>query len=152
MHRKVARKGGKKSRPKKFHFLRISLSLPPTEAQKFWPVYNELEHQRWEIQKKRHNLEVKVQEAEESLSDKEIIQLTRDYAGNMQKEGDLMVNIQRRIPENFCPRKRYLSYIKLKMISECICLKNTGTDAETTTRKRNNIKKDRRTTCLFYVI
>ena len=80
-----------KIRSEKVSFLTDKLELTPAEAQKFWPIYNELENKRWEAQKCRRDLEVKVKEAEESLSDKEIIELTHDYAGNMQKEGALMV-------------------------------------------------------------
>ncbi|HKI90508.1 MAG TPA: hypothetical protein VKA38_15890 [Draconibacterium sp.] len=94
-----------KIRTEKISFLTDKLDLTPTEAQKFWPVYNELENKRWEAQKKRHDLEVKVQEAEESLSNKEIIQLTREYAGNMQKEGDLLIKYNEEFLKILPPQK-----------------------------------------------
>ena len=89
----------------KISFLTDKLDLTPTEAQKFWPVYNELEDKRFAAQRKRHNLEVKVQEAGDSLSDKEIVQLTREYAGNMQKEGDLMVKYNEEFLKILPPQK-----------------------------------------------
>lgn len=94
-----------KIRAEKISFLTDKLDLTPTEAQKFWPVYNEIENKRWEAQKNRHDLEVKVQEAAESLSNKEIIQLTREYAGNMQKEGDLMVKYNEEFLKILPPQK-----------------------------------------------
>jgi hypothetical protein len=94
-----------KIRSEKVSFLTDKLALTPTEAQKFWPVYNELESKRWESQKCRRDLEVKVKEAEESLSDKEVIQLTRDYAGNMQKEGALMVKYNEEFLKILPPQK-----------------------------------------------
>lgn len=92
-------------RSEKVAFLTDKLELTPTEAQKFWPIYNELETKRWEAQKCRRDLEVKVKEAEESLSDKEVIQLTRDYAGNMQKEGALMVKYNEQFLKILPPQK-----------------------------------------------
>ena len=78
-------------RANKIAFLSDKLQLTPTEAQKFWPVYNEFDRLRWEAQRSRHELENKVLTSKEPLSDKEIIQLTRDYSGSMQKESNLLV-------------------------------------------------------------
>jgi len=94
-----------KIRSEKVSFLTDKLELTPSEAQKFWPVYNELENKRWEAQKCRRDLEVKVKEAEESLSDKEVIELTKDYAGNMQKEGTLMVKYNEEFLKILPPQK-----------------------------------------------
>ncbi len=99
-----------KIRSEKVAFLTDKLKLTPTEAQKFWPVYNELENKRWEAQKCRRDLEVKVKEAEESLSDKEVIELTRDYAGNMQKEGALMVKYNDEFLKILPPQKVLILY------------------------------------------
>lgn len=92
-------------RSEKVAFLTDKLALTPAEAQKFWPVYNELESKRWEAQQCRRDLEVKVKEAEESLSDKEVIQLTRDYAGNMEKEGTLMIDYNDKFLKILPPQK-----------------------------------------------
>lgn len=92
-------------RSEKVSFLTDKLELTPAEAQKFWPIYNELEQKRWEAQKCRRDLEVKVKEAEESLSDKEVIELTRDYAGNMEKEGALMINYNEKFLKILPPQK-----------------------------------------------
>ncbi len=79
-------------RAEKVSFLTEKLELTPTEAQKFWPVYNELEKNRWEAQKARRELEAKVHDVEDSnLSKNEIIQLTRDFSSSMEKEGELYV-------------------------------------------------------------
>ncbi len=73
-------------RAEKVSFLTNKLDLTPEEAEKFWPVYNEMEKERGEVQRERRRLERDVLEATENLSDKEIIKLTRDFAGNMEKE------------------------------------------------------------------
>ena len=81
-----------KFRAEKISFLTEKLELTPTEAQKFWPVYNTLEKNRWAAQKARRELEAKVQDVEgKNLSKNEIIQLTRDYSSSMEKEGELYV-------------------------------------------------------------
>ncbi len=92
-------------RTEKISFLTDKLELTPAEAQKFWPIYNELERKRWEAQKCRRDLEVKVKEAEESLSDKEVIELTKDFTGNMEKEGALMVKYNEEFLKILPPQK-----------------------------------------------
>jgi len=79
-----------KMKAEKVAFLTTQLALTSAEAEKFWPIYNEMEKQRWDAQKARRELENKVSEAEESLSENEVVKLTRDFAGSMAKEGALM--------------------------------------------------------------
>lgn len=81
-----------KFRAEKIAFLTSNLELTPAEAQRFWPVYNQLEKERWEAQKFRREMEEKVLEAQESMSDQKIKQLTREFAGSLQKEANLLVN------------------------------------------------------------
>lgn len=95
-----------KFRAEKVSFLTEKLELTPTEAQKFWPVYNELEKSRWEAQKARRELEVKVHDVEEkSLSKNEIIQLTRDFSSSMEKEGELYVKYNEEFLKILPPEK-----------------------------------------------
>lgn len=79
-----------KYKTEKIAFLTSNLNLTPSEAEKFWPVYNQMEKERWEAQKARRELEMKVSDAEESLSEKEVIKLTKDFTGSMQKEAALL--------------------------------------------------------------
>ena len=94
-----------KFRAEKVAFLTTELDLTPAEAQKFWPVYNQLEKERWESHKHREKLEDKVREAEENISEREIIQLTRDYAASMQKEADMMVEYNEKFLDILPPEK-----------------------------------------------
>lgn len=94
-----------KYRSEKISFLTSNLELTPVEAEKFWPVYNQMEKERWEAQRARRDLETKVSEAEESLSDKEIIRLTKDYAGSMQKEGVLIARYNDEFLKVLQPKK-----------------------------------------------
>ena len=94
-----------KFQAEKVAFLTSKLELTPDEAQKFWPVYNQMEKERWEIQKLRREIEERVQNAEETMSDNRIKQLTREVAGNMQKEADIMKNYNEKLLEVLTPRK-----------------------------------------------
>lgn len=88
-----------KYRAEKVAFLTSNLELSPAEAQKFWPVYNQLEKERWEAQKFRREMEGKVQEAQETMSDNKIKQLTREFAGSLKKEADLLVDYNEKFLE-----------------------------------------------------
>jgi hypothetical protein len=94
-----------KYRTEKVSFLSTRLDLTPAEAEKFWPIYNQMEKERWEAQKARRDLENKVSAAEESLSDNEVIKLTRDFAGSMQKEGTLITSYNEKLLKVLPPKK-----------------------------------------------
>lgn len=94
-----------KYRAEKVAFLTSNLDLTPEEAEKFWPVYNQLEKERWEAQKMRREMEEKVRDAEETMSDKKIIQLTRDFAASWQKEAGLMEEYNEKLLDILPPAK-----------------------------------------------
>jgi predicted ATPase len=94
-----------KFRTEKVTFLSTRLDLTSAEAEKFWPIYNQMEKERWEAQKARRDLENKVSAAEESLSDNEVIKLTRDFAGSMQKEGALITSYNEKLLKVLPPKK-----------------------------------------------
>ncbi|HSO87467.1 MAG TPA: hypothetical protein VLQ91_13005 [Draconibacterium sp.] len=100
-----------KIKAEKVAFLTTQLALTSAEAEKFWPVYNEMEQQRWDAQKARRELENKVSEAEESLSESEIVKLTRDFAGSMAKEGALMSGYNEKLLK-VIPAKKVLKLYK----------------------------------------
>lgn len=94
-----------KYRAEKVSFLTTRLDFTPAEAEKFWPIYNQMDKERWEAQKSRRDLENKVKEAEESLSDNEVIKLTREYSGSMKKEGELMASFNEKLLKVLSPKK-----------------------------------------------
>ena len=94
-----------KYRSEKVAFITTSLELTPDEAQKFWPLYNQLEKERWEAQKLRKELEGKVLEAKETMPDNKIKQLTREFAGSMKKEADVMTVYNEKFLEVLPPGK-----------------------------------------------
>jgi len=94
-----------KYRSEKIAFLTEQLELTPKEAQKFWPVYNEFEQKKWEAQKSRREIEGKIKDAKETLSEKEIINLTREFAGGLQEESELFVNYNEKFLDVLPPFK-----------------------------------------------
>lgn len=94
-----------KYRAEKVSFLCTRLDFTPAEAEKFWPIYNQMEKERWEAQKSRRDLENKVTEAEETLSDNEVIKLTREFSGSMKKEGELTASYNEKLLKVLSPKK-----------------------------------------------
>ncbi len=94
-----------KYRAEKVSFLTTRLDFTPAEAEKFWPIYNQMEKERWEAQKSRRDLENKVTEAEETLSDNEVIKLTREFSGSMKKEGELTASYNEKLLKVLSPKK-----------------------------------------------
>jgi len=92
-------------RTEKISFLTTNLDLTPEEAQKFWPVYNQMEKEKSEAQMKRRELEHKLRDEGESLSDKKIIQLTRDFVGTMKEEGDIDIRYYEEFLKILPPKK-----------------------------------------------
>lgn len=100
-----------KIKAEKVAFLTTQLALTSAEAEKFWPIYNEMEKQRWDAQMARREMENKVSKAEESLSENEIIKLTREFAGSMAKEGALMSGYNEKLLK-VIPAKKVLKLYK----------------------------------------
>ncbi len=111
-HDKDHKKHWEKYRSEKIAFLTSEMELTPEEAQKFWPVYNEMEKERWAAQKMRREAEEKIRDAEEeSISNREIVQLTREFAQSWQKEADLMKNYNEKFLD-ILPAKKVLKLYK----------------------------------------
>ncbi len=94
-----------KFRSEKIAFITSHLDLTPAEAEKFWPVYNQMDKERWAVQKLRRQMEEKVKNAGDSLTDEEMIKLTREYAESMQKEGAIPVKYNEKFLKILPPQK-----------------------------------------------
>lgn len=94
-----------KFRAEKVSFLTAKLDLTPEEAQNFWPVYNKMEKERLDAQMARRELEEQVRNATETMSDKEIIRLTREFAQKMDEEGTLATKYNEQFLKILPPQK-----------------------------------------------
>ncbi len=99
-----------KFKSQKIAFLTEKINLTPDEAQKFWPVYNQFEKERMELQFKRRELEMKTRDENASLSDQEIITITRDIAGTFKKEADISSGYNEKFLKILSPQKVLLLY------------------------------------------
>lgn len=104
-HKKDISERLERYRSEKIAFLTSKLDLTPSEAQQFWPVYNQLEKERWEAQKMRREMEEKIRLAEEDMSKTEMTRLSREYAGSLQKEANMLVEYNEKFLEILSPKK-----------------------------------------------
>lgn len=97
-----------KLRADKVAYLTTRLELTPDEAQKFWPVYNEFDNKRIDIQMKRVILESKVTNNghnNNSLTNEEIISFIQDYNNSKKEEEELNVKYYDRFLKILPPKK-----------------------------------------------
>lgn len=94
----------------KISFITEKLNLSPREAQEFWPVYNQFEKEKMELQKTRRELEQKTRDENLKMSDQEIIRITRNIASTFKKESELIESYNERFLKILPPQKVLLLY------------------------------------------
>ena len=75
---------------KKIAFLTEAIGLTSQEAQKFWPVYNELEKERYGVFDKKRELEEKSETLKPGMTDADYRKLAFEIAATHAKEGHLI--------------------------------------------------------------
>jgi len=73
----------------KVSFMTEKLELTPTEAQKFWPIYNEFEKKRFEFHEKQRDLEKEVRDHYDTYSEDEFKKLSYELVDQEMKEAGL---------------------------------------------------------------
>jgi len=96
-----------KIKTEKISFFTSKLDLTPSEAQAFWPVYNEFEKKRFEIQRQKHDFERMPEEKFTSLSESEIEKMTSNYIGSFEKEAQLLKEYNKQFLK-ILPKKKVL--------------------------------------------
>jgi hypothetical protein len=96
-----------KIKAQKISFFTEKLSLSPSEAQAFWPVYNEFEKKRFDIQRQKHEFERMPDEKYDKLSDSEIEMLTSNYIESFEKEALLLKEYNKQFLK-VLPKKKVL--------------------------------------------
>lgn len=96
-----------KIKAEKISFFTEKLSLTPSEAQTFWPVYNEFEKKRFDIQRQKHEFEHMPDEKFNGLSDSEIEKMTNNYIGSFEKEAALLKDYNKQFLK-VLPKKKVL--------------------------------------------
>jgi hypothetical protein len=90
---------------KKVAFITEKLQLTPAEAQVFWPIYNQSDKENWEAQMKRREIEMKVQMEPGNLSDKAIIDLTKQMVETYKAEALVTEKYNKKFLEILPPKK-----------------------------------------------
>jgi len=75
---------------KKIAFITERVGLTPQEAEKFWPVYNELEKQRFVLMYKKRDLEEMSETPKPGMSDADYRKLAIEIAATHASEGRLI--------------------------------------------------------------
>jgi len=75
---------------KKIAFITEQIGLTSKEAQKFWPVYNELDKQRFMLMDKKRELEQKSDTPKPGMSEADYRKLAMEIAATHAKEGKLI--------------------------------------------------------------
>jgi len=96
-----------KIKAEKISFFTSKIDLTSSEAEQFWPVYNEFEKKRFEIQRQKHDFERMPDEKFTSLSESEIEKMTSNYVGSFEKEAQLLKEYNKQFLK-ILPKKKVL--------------------------------------------
>ena len=99
-----------KIKAEKISFFTSKLDLSPAEAQAFWPVYNEFEKKRFDIQRQIHDFERMSDEDYAKLSEPEILKMTNNYIDSFEKEASLRKEYHKQFLKILPQKKVLLMY------------------------------------------
>jgi hypothetical protein len=107
----------------KIGFFTKKLNLTSQEAEKFWPVYNDYQTQRNQIQieKLKHNRNFNLNES--TLSDKQLEEMGDKYVDCLVQESNLAVVFHKKLKEVLPPAKVIMYYqaenqYKIQLLNE----------------------------------
>jgi len=87
------------------------LSLTPEEAEAFWPVYNDFEKRKGDINHNRRKLGEEFMKNQETLSDAEVTNILDEVNKYNKAESDLIVQFDKKFREILPPGKVMKLYI-----------------------------------------
>ncbi len=96
-----------KIKSEKISFFTGKLDLTPAEAQAFWPVYNEFDKKRFELQRQIHEFERMPEEKYKTLSESEIEKMTNNYLASFETEANLIKEYHQKFMK-VLPKKKVL--------------------------------------------
>ncbi len=99
-----------KYKAEKIAYMTANLNLTTSEAQKFWPIYNEFEKERFNSQGKRHDLDRKIMEIGDNITEKEILELNSKLVKSFQDEADVVKKYNEKFLKALPPKKVLMIY------------------------------------------
>jgi hypothetical protein len=103
-----------KIKAEKVAFFSSTLALTPAEAEKFWPVYNELEKKKGEIWGKRREFEEKLENEFDKMSENECKELSRKMSSMLLEDGKLSTEYNEKFL-NILPAKKVVQIYQAEM-------------------------------------
>jgi len=94
----------------KIGFFTKKLNLTSTEAEKFWPVYNDYQAQRNQIQVEKMKLNRNFNQNGNTLSDALLVEMGDKYVDCIVRESTLAVAFHKKLKEVLSPAKVILYY------------------------------------------
>ena len=85
-----------KIKAEKISFFTEKLNLTSSEAQAFWPIYNEFEKKRFDLQRDIHDFERIPDDKFASLTDAEIEKMMNNYINSFEQEALLLKDYNKR--------------------------------------------------------
>jgi hypothetical protein len=89
----------------KIAFFTKKLNLSSVEAEKFWPVYNEFQSQKNQIQTEKVSLMRTFNQGEITMNDNQITELGNKYCEALVKESELAVAFHKKLQQILPPAK-----------------------------------------------
>jgi hypothetical protein len=107
----------------KIGFFTKKLNLTSAEAEKFWPVYNDYQTQKNQIQLEKLKLNKNFNQNETSLSDAQLEEIGDKYVDCLVRESTLAVAFHKKLKEVLSPAKVILYYqaenqYKIQLLNE----------------------------------
>jgi hypothetical protein len=94
----------------KIAFFTKKLNLTSQEAERFWPVYNEFQNQKNQLQIEKASLMRIFNQGESTMSDDQVTELGNKYCAILVQESALAVTIHKKLQEILPPRKVIIVY------------------------------------------
>ncbi len=90
---------------RKVAFITTTLNLTPAEAEKFWPVYNEYDQKKFSLMQERKEIEAKMKQKADALTDQECTEISKKFASFKKIEGDLEMEYNEKFLKILSPQK-----------------------------------------------
>ncbi|MDP4184888.1 MAG: hypothetical protein Q8862_06975 [Bacteroidota bacterium] len=94
----------------KISFITSNLNLTPEEAQKFWPLYNEFEKKRIDLQLQKRELDHKFKKESSTLSENEVEKMLSSLNDIFFDEAKLLKEYNKKFMQIIPPKKVFLLY------------------------------------------
>jgi len=89
----------------KIAYITEQLSLTPSEAEIFWPIYNDFENKRNKIRDDRRKLAENFRKNSETMSESEVSKVLDDYISSFKTENELLIQYNDKLKEVLSPSK-----------------------------------------------